>query len=181
MNNPAEIAKVAAEAGLSPSVQMLLIIVGILMMLAMPAMLLLRDWKKSGKATENEGRTSDIQTGLYSHLYEQVTLLTKRLDAVHTDYNEMVKLNSKLEARIQALEGCEEVIKKLQQKLDDKDLALSARDTQIMDMFADIRARDQKIIELQERVNSLEMRVTADERDFRKATGQDTDEVPSIY
>jgi hypothetical protein len=155
--NPTEIVKVAADTGLSPSVQMILVLVAILLALAAPAMLFLRDWKKRGKVDEIEGKTGDIQSGLYGHLFEQVSILTQRLDKIHDEYNALVKENSELKARMVALEGCEATIKKLQVKLDMKDDIIIARDTQLNVLFADLRMRDQKIIELQERVNVLEV------------------------
>ena len=155
--NPTEVIKVAADSGLSPSVQMIIIIVGILMFLSAPAMLFLRDWKKRGKVDEIEGKTSDIQTGLYAHLYEQVSILTARLDKVHDEHNEMVKENAALKARVVALEYCEEMIKRLQVKLDQKDDTIIALNTQLNVAFGDIRLRDQKIIELQDRVTVLEI------------------------
>lgn len=164
--NPAELAKASSEVGLAPSIQMLIFIVGVLLLIAGPVMLFLRDWKKRGKVDENEGKQGDIQTGLYSHLYEQVTVLTKRLDKVHDEYNVMVAENAALKSRLQALESSEMLVVRLQEKLDEKDELLLARDTQVHQMFNDLRLRDQKIIELQERINKLEVRLTIDEQKF---------------
>ena len=136
---------------------MILVIVAILVALSAPAMLFLRDWKKNGKTNEAEGKAEDIKSGLYNHLFEQVSILTTRLDKIHDEYNALVKENSELKARMVALEGCEATIKKLQVKLDMKDDIIIARDTQLNVLFADLRMRDQKIIELQERVNVLEV------------------------
>jgi uncharacterized protein (DUF3084 family) len=155
--NPTDIVKVAADTGLSPSVQMILVLVAILLALSAPAMLFLRDWKKNGKVNEVEGKNGDIQSGLYAHLYEQVTALTLRLDKIHDEYNGLVKENAELRARVSALESCEALVKKLQTKLDQKDDIIIARDTQLNVLFSDLRLRDQKIIELQERVNVLEV------------------------
>ena len=166
--NPAELAKVTADAGLTPSVQMLVVILGILVIAAGPAMLFLRDWKKRGRVDEIEGKQGDIQTGLYSHLYEQVTVLTTRLDKVHDEYNVLVRENATLRSRIQALESSEALVLKLRERLDEKDLMLTSRDSQVQQMFNDLRLRDQKIIELQERINKLELRLTLDEQSFCK-------------
>ena len=155
--NPTEIVKAAADTGLSPSVQMILVLVAILLALAAPAMLFLRDWKKRGKVDEIEGKTGDIQTGLYGHLYEQVSVLTQRLDKVHDEHNALVRENSDLKARMVVLESCEEMVKKLQKKLDEKDNIIIALNTQLNVAFGDIRMRDQKIIELQDRVTVIEI------------------------
>ena len=155
--NPTEVIKAAADSGLDPSVQMIIVIVGILLFLSAPAMLFLRDWKKRGKIDEIEGKTGDIQTGLYGHLYEQVSVLTQRLDKVHDEHNNLVKENAALKARVVALEYCEAMIKKLQVKLDQKDDTIIALNTQLNVAFGDIRLRDQKIIELQDRVTVLEI------------------------
>ena len=155
--NPTEIVKVANETGLSPSVQMILVLVAILLALAAPAMLFLRDWQKRGRVDEIEGKTGDIQSGLYGHLFEQVSILTQRLDKINDEYNLLVKENSELKARMVVLEGGEATIRKLQVKLDQKDDIILARDTQLNVLFTDLRVRDQTIIELQKRVNVLEV------------------------
>lgn len=167
--NPAETTKIIAESGLSPSVQMVLLIVFILLLLSAPAALFVRDWRKKGRADEQEGTTGDIQTGLYNHLYEQVTLLTTRLDKVHDANNATLRANAELEARVKLLEGCEVMVSRLQVKLNDKDVAIAARDAQIIALFGDLRARDNKIIELQDRLSKLEVRLAADEARFSRA------------
>ena len=123
-----------------------------------------------GKTDEQEGKSGDIQTGLYGHLYEQVTLLTARLDKVHDANNATLKANAELEARVKSLEGCEIMVSRLQTKLNDKDDAIAARDAQIIALFGDLRARDNKIIELQDRLSKLEVRLAADEARFGNAT-----------
>lgn len=155
--SPTEVVKIAADSGLSPSVQMILMIVGLLMVLAAPAMMFLRDWKKTGKIDDAQGKAGEIQTGLYSHLFEQVSILTKRTDDMTREQSAFIKENAELKARVAALEACEELVKRLQVKLDKKDDMIIARDTQLNVLFADLRLRDQKIIELQERVNVLEV------------------------
>lgn len=155
--NPTEATKVIADSGLSPSVQMVLMIVFILLLLSAPAALFIRDWRKKGKVDEREDKTGEIQTGLYAHLFEQVSTLTAQLGSIHGEYNAMVKQNAALEARITQLESCELTVKRLQVKLDEKDDMIMARDTQLNVLFNDLRMRDQKIIELQERVNVLEV------------------------
>lgn len=163
MNQVEEIAKVAEATGLSPSVQMTLVIVAILLMLAAPAMLFLRDWKKKGRVDEVEGKKDDIGTGLYTHLYEQVSTLTARLDKIHDAHNSLVKENALLTARVSQLEGCEQLVIRLQSKLEDKDAIIMARDQQLNILFSDLRKRDQKIIELQDRLHVLEVHVAASE------------------
>jgi hypothetical protein len=130
---------------------MILVLVAILLALAAPAMLFLRDWKKNGKVNETDSKNGEIQSGLYGHLFEQVTALTKRLDTMSVEYNTMVRENAELKARVAALESCEELVRRLQAKLDLKDEIIIERDAQLNAIFADLRARDQVVSELQGR------------------------------
>lgn len=158
--------EMAQTVGLSPSVQMFLVIACLVIALAAPFAFLLRDWRSKGKLDEIEGKQGDIQVGLYNHLSEQVTLLTKRYDQLQGDYNTMVKENAELKGRLSQLEKSEETVKRLQAKLDDKDATIIARDTQINQMFSEVRLRDQKIIDLQDRISQLELRLARDEKEF---------------
>lgn len=163
-----EVVQVAQSVGLSPSVQMVLVILLLVLLVSVPIIMLVRDMQKNGKVSVNDGKESDIKTGLYSHLYEQVGVLTARLDKIHDDYNAMVRENSELKARITALENCEQMVERLQKRLDEKDEVILARDTQLNVLFNDLRMRDQKIIELQDRLNVLEVRLAADEARYEK-------------
>jgi chromosome segregation ATPase len=163
-----EVQQVAQSAGLSPSVQMVLVILLLVMLVAIPLVMLLKDMRKTGKVSENEGKTSDIQTGLYAHLYEQVSILTTRLDKTHEEYNALVRENADLKSRVAALEGSEQMVERLQKRLDEKDAVILARDTQLNVLFNDLRMRDQKIIELQDRLNILEVRLAKDEERFNR-------------
>ena len=64
MNSATEIAKVAADVGLSASVQMIIVIVAILLLLSAPAALFVRDWRKRGKIDDREDQTGNVETGL---------------------------------------------------------------------------------------------------------------------
>ena len=54
--NPAETTKVITESGLSPSVQMVLLIVFILLLLSAPAALFVRDWRPVRLGLAHEGQ-----------------------------------------------------------------------------------------------------------------------------
>lgn len=166
-NVATDVLHTAQAAGLSPSVQMVLVIFGLLLLLAAPMALLLRDWRKKGKEDDIEGRNGDLEHGLYKHLSEQVSILTVRLDKVHDEYNAMVRQNAELEGRIKALEGYEKMVEVLRRELEGKNVTILARDAQINQMIADIRLRDEKIAELQHRLGQLEIRLENDETRWR--------------
>lgn len=179
--NPAETTKAIAESGLAPSVQMVLLIVFLLLLLSAPAALFIRDWRNKGKVDERDDKEGNIKTGFYVFLNEQVSVLTNRLDAIHGEYNAMVKENAELRARVVALENCEEMVLRLQKKLDEKDNIIMARDAQLNVLFSDLRMRDQKIIELQDRLNVLEVHVaTTDARTAKREANETNGELPPL-
>lgn len=164
MATEVEIAQqLAKTAGLDPAVQMVLAVVGIIVMLAVPALYIVRDIRKRGAADATENSTDTLRVDLYKHLYEQVSTLTARLDKVHDENNKMVHVNALLEARVSACERYERDLVEMRKRLNEKDAVIASRDAQITSMFSQLRERDEKIINLQERLHTLEVRLARDE------------------
>lgn len=163
---PEEVAKVAAGAGFSPAVQMILVLVALTVALGAPAAMFVQSWRKRKRVDDAEGRSGEIATGLYQHLSEQVVMLTQRLDKISDAHNRLVGENAALKSRVASLEQCEETVHRLQAKLDTKDEIIAQRDRQVQALFKDLRDRDQKIIDLQDRLSALELRLAGDEARF---------------
>ena len=152
------------DSGLSAEVQMTLLIVLFVLMVAGPVAYWLFSTNKQRVA---EGKVADASGGLYEHLSNQVSILTQRLDAMHEAYNKMVMENADMRVRVSKLETCEEMVGRLQIRLSEKDAQLMQRETQLNVLFGDLRMRDNKIIELQERLSVLEVRLARDEKSWR--------------
>lgn len=161
----AEVVDIVKGSGLAPDVQMAIFITLIVLSVAAPIAFWLFSTNKRRVA---DGKAADAEGGFYDHLSAQVAVLTQRLDEVHNQYNILYKENAILNARIIKLESCEEMLAALQVVLKDKDALLMQRETQINVLFNDLRLRDQKIIELQDRLNVLEMRLARDENHWNE-------------
>ena len=163
MSAATEVADIVKGSGLSPDVQMTIFITLIVLMLAAP----IGYWLFSGnKRRVADGQIAASEGGLYQHLAEQVAVLTKRLDAVHTERNDLVVKVAKLSAEVERLATCEDTVGRLQLKLDGKDALIGLRDKQINELFSELRARNEKIEDLMEKVHRLEVRVSQDEREW---------------
>lgn len=155
--------KAIQGSGLDGTVQMILVVALLILFILGPASVLFyrlfNNFAKDSKKDSSEG-------SLYQHLSEQVATLTARLDKVHEEYNLLFQENSLLTARVHKLETCEAMVERLQLKLNEKDVIIEQRDTQLNVLFSDLRIRDHKILELQERIHVLELRLARDERDW---------------
>lgn len=162
---PVEVAEVVKHSGLAPEVQMVVLIFLLVLMVGGP---LVYWFTSTNKRRVADGHVADAEGGLYQHLSTQVQTLTERLDVVHQQYNEMFKENALLKSRISQLEACEETVRRLQDRLNQKDEIIRQRDLQLNNLFVELRARDQKIIDLQERLGILELRLARDERQWEE-------------
>ncbi len=152
------------NSGLSTEVQMTLLIVLFVLLVAGPVAYWLFSTNKQRVA---EGKVADASGGLYEHLSNQVSILTQRLDTVHEAYNKLIIENAEMRIRVSKLETCEEMVERLQVRLTEKDSQLMQRETQLNVLFGDLRMRDNKIIELQERLSVLEVRLARDEKNWK--------------
>lgn len=166
MSATTEVISVVKDSGLAPEVQMVVIITLLVLAIAGPVAFWLFSNNKRRVA---DGQAADAEGGLYAHLSAQVSQLTQRLDAVHAAHNALILENAQMQVRVAKLETCEEMVGRLQVRLSEKDAQLIQRDTQLNVLFNDLRMRDQKIIELQERLSVLEVRVVRDEQHWKQS------------
>lgn len=164
MVTPVEVVSAVKDSGLSSEVQMTMLIVLFVLVVAAPVAYWLFSTDKQRVA---EGKEAEAKGGLYDHLASQISLLTQRLDATSLAYNALVRENATMQIRVDKLETCEDLISRLQTRLTEKDYLLTQRETQLNVLFNDLRLRDGKIIELQERLSILEVRLARDERNWK--------------
>lgn len=103
--------------------------------------------------------TDSAVTTLYSNLSEQIDKLTARLDAVEEERDVWQQKALELEGKVKALEGLEETHKRLIERLEAKDVTLDLKDKQIAGLLQDQGLKTATIMNLQERVRELEIKL----------------------
>lgn len=165
--------KAVHDSGLSPEVQMLVILCFIAFFVIAPgALWMYRQYKGTGSdgaKSDTEMVKSNSEASLYRHLAAQVAILTGRLDSVHDERNKLIERVADLSSEVRRLQSFEAASLRMQAKLDEKDAMIGLRDKQINELFSELRARNIKIEELMEKLHALELRVQRDERQWNAA------------
>ena len=114
----------------------------------------------------NNAKQDSASGALYQHLSEQVAAQSKEiaeqrasLDAVYRERNVMAEELYRLRARIDGLEQAETTVTVLKRKLDEKDQIISERDAKISSLM-------DEMLRMKDRIHSLEVRLSADEKKF---------------
>ena len=107
----------------------------------------------------NWSKEASAQGMLYSQLSEQVQKQRDEIDKVYIQRNILQEQVFELRSKVEHLEDYENTITDLNRRLDLKDTALADRDTRINSLL-------HELLQMKDRVHSLELRLKADEAKF---------------
>lgn len=107
----------------------------------------------------NWSKETSAQGLLYQQLSEMVQKQRTELDTMYIQRNVLQEQMFELRAKVEKLEGCESTVEVLKKKLDEKDQIIAERDTRITKLLEDL-------MQMKDRVHSLELRLAKDEAQF---------------
>ena len=107
----------------------------------------------------NWSKEASAQGMLYSQLSEQVQKQRDEIDKVYIQRNILQEQVFELRSKVEHLEVYENTINNLKNRLDLKDVIIAERDTRIHDLL-------HELLQMKDRVHSLELRLKADEAKF---------------
>jgi len=107
----------------------------------------------------NWSKEASAQGMLYSQLSEQVQKQRDEIDKVYIQRNILQEQVFELRSKVEHFEDYENTITDLNRRLDLKDTALADRDTRINSLL-------HELLQMKDRVHSLELRLKADEAKF---------------
>ena len=107
----------------------------------------------------NWSKETSAQGLLYQQLSEMVQKQRTELDTMYVQRNVLQEQMFELRAKVERLEGCESTVEVLKKKLDEKDQIIAERDTRITKLLEDL-------MQMKDRVHSLELRLAKDEAHF---------------
>lgn len=107
----------------------------------------------------NWSKETSAQGLLYQQLSEMVQKQRTELDTMYVQRNILQEQMFELRAKVEKLEGCESTVEVLKKKLDEKDQIIAERDTRITKLLEDL-------MQMKDRVHSLELRLAKDEAHF---------------
>ena len=117
---------------------------------------------ESASATASEAKAG-AEARVYEYLQEQITQLSHDVRELVGEKNKWFEEAMALRARVEKLEGYEQLVEVLSSKLDAKDDKLLEKDARIEDLIKQVFDRDTMIHELRERLHSVEIRLARDE------------------
>lgn len=143
-----------------------------------PILSLMSKW--SGNKAAAAASTAEVT--LYEHLSDQLTQNTVALNSAYAERNDLIDRYSKVEVRLHALEGIEQVANSLKSKLAMNDTVMANKDLMIAEqvkrmqvLVDDVLSKNNTIITqhgeiaaLRERVHQLELRLVRDEAEWCK-------------
>lgn|SRR5574343_1237333 len=127
----------------------LLAILVVLLLVIIPFIVKFWNWSKETSA----------QGLLYQQLSEMVQKQRQELDTMYIQRNVLQEQVFELRSKVEHLESCEGTIEILKKKLDLKDQIIAERDIRITKLLEDL-------MQMKDRVHSLEMRLKIDEDKF---------------
>jgi predicted RNase H-like nuclease (RuvC/YqgF family) len=154
-----EVVNAAKAAGLDPSVQIIIALVGILLALAYPVMLLVRTWQSNHNSAKKEEAVAEGDAATYARMKEQIEQNAKDIRELVGEKNKWFAEATNLKAEIKQLQTCADTLHTVKTKLDEKDELLKAKDSQIATMM-------DRTLDMQERIHQLELRLARDEKMF---------------
>lgn len=107
----------------------------------------------------NWSKETSAQGVLYSQLSELVQKQREELDTMYVSRTNMQEQLFELRHKVEAMTGYEQAVEVLKKKLDQKDLIIAERDTRITHLL-------EELLQMKDRVHSLELRLKADEAKF---------------
>ena len=142
--NEIELAKSVADGGSG-----LIGGVIVLLILAIPLVVKMMSWARETSANGT----------LYQQLAEQVRQQREELDKVYRERNELFERVANLQVQVNGLENAKLIFDTLKAKLEQKDAIIAERDARIV-------ALTQEVMVMKDRIHSLELRLSADEKEF---------------
>lgn len=107
----------------------------------------------------NWSKETSAQGVLYSQLSELVQKQRGELDSLYSHRTIMQEQLFELRHKVEAMDGYEQAVEVLKKKLDQKDLIIAERDSRITHLL-------EELLQMKDRVHSLELRLKADEAKF---------------
>ena len=107
----------------------------------------------------NWSKETSAQGLLYQQLSELVQKQRVELDTIYVQRTALQEQMFELRAKVEKLEGCENTIEVLKQKLDQKDQIIAERDSRIATLL-------EELLKMKDRVHQLELRLVKDEAQF---------------
>jgi predicted RNase H-like nuclease (RuvC/YqgF family) len=124
-----------------------------LVAIAKPLMGLYREYKKTG----TEGAKSEAEVFLFTQLQQQIENNTKAIERLQGERDKWFEKATSLEREIERLRVFEMMVTSMKGRLDEKDLIIEARDTEI-------RQLTRGILDMKDRIHALELRLLQDEK-----------------
>lgn len=121
----------------------------VLLILAVPLIIKIMSWARETSANGT----------LYQQLAEQVRQQREDLDRVYRERNELFGEVVQLKAQVAGLESVKTIFEVLKGRLEQKDQIIAERDARIVSLT-------REVMNLKDRIHSLELRLQADEREF---------------
>ena len=160
--NAQEIATIAASSN-DPVFAGLAWVLGIVMVLyavSKPLIGIVKDFRnnslESAKADVTEAKSS-AEALLYQQLQSQLSMLSDAVEKMRTEKMVWHQKAMDMESEVRRLQNFESMVTSMKSRLDAKDQLISERD-------AELRQQNRLILELNDRIHKLEMRVTKDEQ-----------------
>ena len=177
------VAKVSQAAGLDPTVQMILVLAGLMLVLAYPLMLLVRTWQANRNSAKTESAVADGDEATYKRMKEQIEQNAADIRKLVDEKNKWFEEATILRAEVAQLRQSQDLVEVLKRKLQEKDDTIAKRDAMIESKDQQLQEMMERVLKMQSQIHSLEMRLTKDERFFcnkspgcpRKGAGPDDD------
>lgn len=137
----------------------LAVVIG-LIAIAKPLMGLYREYKKTGTEgtkAEAENAKSTAEAFLYQQLQAQIESNTKAIDKLQTERNVWFEKAMILEKEVEKLKAFESMVGSMKTRLDEKDKIISQREEEIRNLT-------HNILDMKDRIHSLELRLMRDEQ-----------------
>lgn len=161
-----QVAKVSQAAGLDPTVQMILVLAGLMLVLAYPIMLLVRTWQANRNSAKKESAVADGDEATYKRMKEQIEQNAADIRKLVEEKNKWFEEATQLRSEVARLRSSTELVESLKRKLAEKDETIAKRDAMIEAKDQQLQEMMERILKMQDRIHKLEMRLTKDERFF---------------
>lgn len=161
-----QVAKVSQAAGLDPTVQMILVLAGLMLVLAYPIMLLVRTWQANRNSAKTESAVADGDEATYKRMKEQIEQNAADIRKLVDEKNKWFEEATLLRAEVSQLRQSQDLVEVLKRKLQEKDETIAKRDAMIESKDQQLQEMMERVLKMQSQIHSLEMRLTKGERFF---------------
>lgn len=152
--------EIAKNAGLAPNVQMLITLLALVVLMAWPVMMLVRQWQKNRNEARKESAVTDGDEATYQRMKEQIESHEKIITGLVDEKNKWFTEATQLRSEVSQMRGYKKMVEQLQVLLDSKEVQLAKKDQQLEDSM-------KRVLDMNERVHALELRIARDEARFK--------------